>query len=190
MVPTIDYDAKRAEGVLDFGKVISFDLDGVILKYDGWQGPDKFGSVIPGAVETMKRLRREGWYITIFTTRLVTTKLVDYLFNLGVPYDDINGRVVPMDGASREVTRLRVHTIAFQEYGGAEVNYGSVCDPVHYWAHNPPWASIKPFASVYVDDMNWENEGRNFDESTWMKLNESLKRRFPVRKITEVEDGD
>lgn len=152
------------KGQHSFGKIISVDLDGVIMKYEGWKGPDVFGEVIDGAASTLHALKDKGWYIAIFTTRLVTEKLVDYLRNNGIPFDDINGRI-------------HKGKVLYQHYGERGIHYG-VPSPRHYWRHNPADASIKPIASVYVDDMSWENGGKQYTYSKWMELYANLIGRF------------
>ncbi len=148
------------------GKTICFDLDGVILNFDGFKGGDVFGTVIEVEQKTMMQLQTDGWEIHIFTSRLVTTNLIVMLYDNQIPYKDINGRLRD-DG-----------TISFQTYYDDNwVDY-SPYEKNKYWMHNPEQSSIKPIASVYVDDMNWENEGRNFDEKTWKRLYKSLSRRF------------
>jgi hypothetical protein len=50
-------------------KSVCIDLDGVLAKYDGWQGLDNIGEPREGAPEFTKRLR-EHYRIVIFTTRV------------------------------------------------------------------------------------------------------------------------
>ena len=49
---------------------VAVDLDGVILEYDGWKGPDHFGGPLPGAGEFLKSLRKMGLRIIIHTARV------------------------------------------------------------------------------------------------------------------------
>ena len=71
-------------------KVVCFDFDGVIAKYDGWQGFDVFGEPIQETIEVIRRLKIMGCYITIFTTRLDTPILRKWLNDHSVPFDSIN----------------------------------------------------------------------------------------------------
>lgn len=71
-------------------KTIAFDFDGVISSYDGWKGFDVFGEPNKEVIECMWRLKEEGKYIIIFTTRPATQKMADWLNANNVPYDEIN----------------------------------------------------------------------------------------------------
>lgn len=71
-------------------KVICFDFDGVISTYDGWKGFDILGKPIPEVIEAMKKLKEKGYYIIIFTTRLFTPKIKEWLDKYKVPYDEFN----------------------------------------------------------------------------------------------------
>ena len=153
-------------GMKDFGKIICVDLDGVVFEFDGWKGVDKFGNVIDGAVETLKKLKSDGWYIVLFTTRLVTTNLLIYLVDKAIVFDDINGRTSRL----REGYNVQYHSspVDYSPYG-----------PGHAWKHNPEHSSIKPIASVYLDDMSIENGGVNYNLDKWNWVYSELKRRFP-----------
>ena len=84
-------------------KGIAVDLDGVILEYDKWKGIDHFGEPIPGAKESLQKLRNLGFKIIIYTTRvnkintkksftqrdiikLIEQKLKEY----NIPFDEIS----------------------------------------------------------------------------------------------------
>jgi len=69
---------------------VCVDFDGVIAEYDGWKGPDILGAPINGASETLKKMRDKGWVIVIFTTRLPSKQLKEYLSVWNIPYDYIN----------------------------------------------------------------------------------------------------
>ena len=69
---------------------VAVDFDGVLSKYDGWKGNNIFGKPIPEMVKTIRQLKKEGYYIIIFTTRQDTTALRKWLKDNKVPYDDIN----------------------------------------------------------------------------------------------------
>jgi hydroxymethylpyrimidine pyrophosphatase-like HAD family hydrolase len=72
------------------GKIICFDFDGVIAKYDGWKGADVFGAPHWDVVDAMKQLKAAGYRIIIWTTRKVTPALKAYLQRNNVPYESIN----------------------------------------------------------------------------------------------------
>ena len=71
-------------------KTILFDFDGVIATYNGWKGFDVLGDPIPETIKVMQRLHSEGYHITIFTTRLFTPHMADWLKKNQVPYDEFN----------------------------------------------------------------------------------------------------
>jgi len=157
-------------GTKDFGKIISIDLDGVILQYEGWRGPTVFGPPVEGAADAIRVLRKLGWYVCIFTTRLVSESLIEHLRKYKIEYDDINGRV----GFNNTGKYVRV-----QRYNRSFVNYKE-----HhrrwYWRHNPEYASIKPIASVYLDDMNFERGGKQYTQKDWDNVVDTLRRRWPT----------
>ncbi|MFX0084287.1 MAG: hypothetical protein ACFFAU_01335 [Candidatus Hodarchaeota archaeon] len=74
-------------------KTIAFDFDGVISTYNGFKGVDVFGAPIKETIDTIKQLKKEGYYIIIFTTRLDTPKLREWLKRNDVKYDDINRNI-------------------------------------------------------------------------------------------------
>lgn len=167
------------EGKTNFGKIVSIDFDGPISQFRGWKGPQSFGKIVPGARQTIMKLHREGWYINIMTTRLVSFMLVHWLFRHGIVFDDINGRcsdftygpIMPGDiedalrtpGKARAISRVEIR---LQSYNDEVVDY-TPAHPQYFWRHNPAFASMKPIASAYIDDMNWESLGLKFTEKTW-----------------------
>lgn len=60
----------------DKRKTVAIDLDGVLLKYDGWKGVEHFGEPIEGAVEFTKRLHRK-YRVVIHTCRVNQDNLYD-----------------------------------------------------------------------------------------------------------------
>jgi hypothetical protein len=50
-------------------KTICVDIDGTLVHYEEWQGDNHFGEILPGAVDAMRQLREDGWFIIIYTTR-------------------------------------------------------------------------------------------------------------------------
>jgi len=49
---------------------IGGDLDGTLARYDGWKGPEHIGEPIPEMLDRVKRWRREGRDVRIFTARV------------------------------------------------------------------------------------------------------------------------
>lgn len=48
---------------------IGVDLDGTLAKYDGWQGPNHIGEVVPEMLERIRGWLAEGTCVKIFTAR-------------------------------------------------------------------------------------------------------------------------
>lgn len=69
---------------------VAVDLDGRILKYNGWNGENHFGEVEDGAIEGMKQLQDWGYYVIVWTCRDNLDDVAEYLENKGVPFDNIN----------------------------------------------------------------------------------------------------
>ena len=62
--------AERETGHNGNDMTIAIDLDGVILEYvDPWTGLDHFGEPMPGAIESIQKLKDLGYTIVIYTTR-------------------------------------------------------------------------------------------------------------------------
>ena len=71
-------------------KTICIDIDGTIVHYEDWKGDYHFGSIVPGAIEAMKELKSQGWYIIIYTTRGNKSAVESFLNCNGIPFDSIN----------------------------------------------------------------------------------------------------
>lgn len=71
-------------------KTICIDIDGTICRYEEWQGPDHFGTVLPGAKEAIYRLHEDGWYIIIFSTRSNLESIHKFLIRNDIYFDAIN----------------------------------------------------------------------------------------------------
>ena len=55
---------------MSFKKTIAVDLDGVIFEYREWKGVEHFGKPIKNAVRSLELLKKMGFKIVIYTTRL------------------------------------------------------------------------------------------------------------------------
>ena len=78
-------------------KIICVDLDGTIISYKrGMCSEGKFGKVLPGAKNYLKRLMKDGWWVIIYTVRGNRNKISKaLLFNgirKGVHYSAVNRR--------------------------------------------------------------------------------------------------
>ena len=72
-------------------KTLAVDLDDTILSYEnGWQGPTVFGTPLPGAKETLEKLKAEGWFIMINTCRSEIPLIVQHLTLHDIPFDAVN----------------------------------------------------------------------------------------------------
>jgi len=70
---------------------VAVDFDGTIAEFsDGWQGPTHFGEVNESTRWVMQQLADNGWVIIIWTTRVDSQSLRNYLRTNGVPFDYIN----------------------------------------------------------------------------------------------------
>ncbi len=68
-------------------KTICIDFDGTIVSYaKGWQGVGVYGELLPGAAESINKLKQGGWKIVIFTTRNENEQIANFLQknNIGV----------------------------------------------------------------------------------------------------------
>jgi histidinol phosphatase-like enzyme len=71
-------------------KTICIDIDGTLVHYEEWQSETHFGSVITGAVEAVNKLRSNGWYVIIYTTRGNKDIIKRFLNENGIEFDSIN----------------------------------------------------------------------------------------------------
>lgn len=71
-------------------KIVAIDFDGVLATYGGFKGIDVFGDPIPEAIKATQVLKEKGYYIIIFTTRLDSLALRQWLKDNKVAYDEIN----------------------------------------------------------------------------------------------------
>lgn len=72
-------------------KIICIDIDGTLVKYTEWSGPNNFGEVLPDAAEATQKLHANGWYIIIYTTRADNEATGKFLHDNGFYFDSING---------------------------------------------------------------------------------------------------
>lgn len=63
----------------------AIDLDGTLLKYDGWKGEDHFGEPIKGARQWVEKKLRDGHAVTVFTTRTNFQAVSEALQRHGFP---------------------------------------------------------------------------------------------------------
>lgn len=50
--------------------MIALDVDGTLLRYDGWKGADHYGEPIRGMVEVVQEIKQRGTEFCYFTSRL------------------------------------------------------------------------------------------------------------------------
>lgn len=70
-------------------KIIAFDFDGVLAKYDGWEGYQHLGEPIDGMRKVLQQLKSDGWKIIIYTTR-GNAEIAEWCKKYDMLYDYIN----------------------------------------------------------------------------------------------------
>lgn len=80
-------------------RTLCVDFDGTITQYTHYRGRGVFDPPIPGAAETLRRLKAEGWRIIVYTTRTERDEIAAYLHEHGIPFDGINEDSDPATGA-------------------------------------------------------------------------------------------
>jgi hypothetical protein len=66
---------------------LACDLDGTIFKKVSFP---EFGEPIPGMIQELRRLWKDGWKIIIWTCRTRDEALLEHLTRFNVPYNEIN----------------------------------------------------------------------------------------------------
>lgn len=70
---------------------IAVDFDGTLATWIPEDtGPGILGDPLPGAISALKTMRKWGWLIIIYTARLRTDLIEDWLKSHGAPFDHIN----------------------------------------------------------------------------------------------------
>lgn len=83
-------------------KVAAVDFDGVLHKYrNGWQDGSIYDDPVAGSAEAMERLRREGYYVMIYSSRAgdreldgqthkgQASEVEDWLREHNIPFDEV-----------------------------------------------------------------------------------------------------
>lgn len=84
-------------------KVLAIDVDGTLLKYDGWKGEAHYGEPNPGMVELLEKVRAKNWVIVIWTTRKGGAALRRHLMKHNVPFDFVNKNPYGPPGTSPKI---------------------------------------------------------------------------------------
>ena len=71
-------------------KTICIDIDGTICSYTEWIGATHFGDIIPSAVEMIRKLHDDNWYIIIYSTRSDNILIEKFLKSNHIYFDSIN----------------------------------------------------------------------------------------------------
>ena len=71
-------------------KTICFDFDGVCSTYGGWKGFNVFGKPVPQIALLVNTLQQRGYNCILWTTRLHTPELDQWLRTNGFSFDSIN----------------------------------------------------------------------------------------------------
>ena len=69
---------------------VAVDFDRVLFTHEKWNGHENFGTPLPGAKESLTRLREMGFKIMIWTTRNQPDIIENALNQYGIPFDFIN----------------------------------------------------------------------------------------------------
>jgi hypothetical protein len=80
-------------------KTVCVDIDGTLVRYEKWQGDHHFGEILPGAVDAMRQLRKDGWFIIIYTTRGNREAIKAFLESQKIVFDAINENPFQPDNA-------------------------------------------------------------------------------------------
>ena len=71
-------------------RTVCIDIDGTISHYIEWVDSKTFGEVLPHCAETIHRLKADGWYVIIYTTRGDKAEISKFLEANNIPFDAIN----------------------------------------------------------------------------------------------------
>jgi hypothetical protein len=73
-------------------KVVLIDVDATLMKNDVVPKLEfgDFGEMVEGAARGLRRLKEAGWFISIYTTRKATPRMVKWLRDGGAVWDTIN----------------------------------------------------------------------------------------------------
>ena len=139
---------------------VSVDMDGVLLKYDGFKGKDVFGEVIPGAIDFVANLAA-GFKVVVCPARLdrkfyasddaqieSRVMIFNYLKKLGFDIDDVQPKIAAVayinDRADRRVKECAKELEAFiaeitPPERTEDVKYRGVSPPEHQERSKQPW---------------------------------------------------
>jgi len=71
-------------------KIVCVYLDGIILEYEEWEGPDYFGDVKKDARWGLHKLKEFDYDVVVWTTRGNSVKVADFLREEQIPHDYVN----------------------------------------------------------------------------------------------------
>lgn len=97
---------------------ISVDFDGVISTYDGWKGFDVLGTPIEEVRNALILLKESGYKIVVFTTRLDTPTLRNWLKGNSVPFDSVNSNAHnPPNTSQKPIAHVIIDDRAINYHG-------------------------------------------------------------------------
>lgn len=85
-------------------RVICIDFDGVIHEYRGWNGEGKFNDPVQGAKEGIDQIREAGYKVLIFTCRIDTDAVKEWMDKHDIEYDGINEHLVKFSHTDKTPT--------------------------------------------------------------------------------------
>mgnify|MGYP001168453022 CR=1 FL=1 len=105
-------------------RTVAIDFDGVLHRYDGWEGADHFNDPVPGAREFLAELRARGYRIVVWTAR---------------PFAGIQEWLVQhgMSGLVAEITDRKVPAVAYIDDRG--IRFWGNWEEMLTFIEIPPW---------------------------------------------------
>lgn len=153
-------------------KTICIDIDGTISHYIEWVDSATFGEVLPHCAEAVHRLKADGWFVVIYTTRADKEQIAKFLAENNVPFDAINENPNQPENAigGKPVADVYLDDRAIQFDGHWENVYEQVTE-FKPWeenggvSENPPVDYCK---SLLLEDFSQSmNTHRHYDTVNW-----------------------
>ncbi len=126
-------------------KVIGVDVDGTLTDYKQWAGVDHIDSPLPGAVEFIATLRRNGWTVCLWSTR-AEVYLREWAKRYGIVADHFNESPLPTDSGKQ----------SFDLYLGDEAlrfsgDFAESLAQIEQIGHSRHWGPADTFVRWFAD---------------------------------------
>lgn len=93
-------------------RILAVDLDGTLAEFDHWRGYTHIGKSIKKTASLVRKAKKEGAYIIIFTCRTTTADNEPYLLSLNVVSEWLEKNKIPFDkiwtGAGKPFANLYI----------------------------------------------------------------------------------